>query len=79
MLIMTAIKGPVWYRHLISYNHRRLDEDEPEMFEENFSTDMCSFSAGPDTNENDSIVVFEQFHTFVPEDDGFIEDKYIDT
>ncbi|XP_077201350.1 leucine-rich repeat-containing protein 19 [Paroedura picta] len=79
MLIIIAIKVPAWYRHLISYSHSRLDEDEPGMFEENFSTDMCSFPSGPDTNENDSVVVFEQFHTFVPEDDGFIEDKYIDT
>ncbi|KAL8203066.1 UNVERIFIED_CONTAM: hypothetical protein K2H54_038189 [Gekko kuhli] len=79
LLIITAIKVPLWYRHLISYNHSRLDEDEPGMFEEHFSTDMCSFPPEPDTNENDSIVVFEQFHTFVPEDDGFIEDKYIDT
>ncbi|XP_060092378.1 leucine-rich repeat-containing protein 19 [Heteronotia binoei] len=79
MLIITAIKVPVWYRHMISYNHSRLDEDESGMFEENFSTDMCHFPPGPNTNENDSIVIFEQFHTFVPEEDGFIEDKYIDT
>ncbi|XP_054842791.1 leucine-rich repeat-containing protein 19 [Eublepharis macularius] len=79
MLIMMAIKFPVWYRHLISYNHSRLDEYEPEMFEENFSTDMCGFPPALDTDENDSTVVFEQFHTFVPEEDGFIEDKYIDT
>uniref|UniRef100_A0A8D2KZ65 Leucine rich repeat containing 19 n=1 Tax=Varanus komodoensis TaxID=61221 RepID=A0A8D2KZ65_VARKO len=78
-LIIMAIKFPKWYQYLISYNHRRLEEDEPEMFEETFAPHMRTFPATPDSNEDESIVVFEQFHTFVPEEDGFIEDKYIDS
>ncbi|XP_028568012.2 leucine-rich repeat-containing protein 19 isoform X1 [Podarcis muralis] len=79
LLIGMVIKFPVWYRYLISYNHSRLEEDEPEMFEETFTSHNCAFPHTPGTNEEESVVVFEQFHTFVPEEDGFIEDKYIDT
>lgn len=74
LLIGIVIKFPAWYRYLVSYNHSRLDEDEPEMFDDIFTTDTF-----PQTPEQDSVVVFEQYHTFVPDDDGFIEDKYIDT
>lgn len=79
LLIVTAIKFPAWYRYLITYNHSRLEEEEPEMFEETFTPEMCSFPDSPVPNEDDSTIVFEQFHTFVPEEDGYIEDKYIDT
>ncbi|XP_061487321.1 leucine-rich repeat-containing protein 19 isoform X2 [Rhineura floridana] len=79
LLIGMAIKFPAWYRYLISYNHRRLEEEEPEMFEETFTPHMCTFPQTTGTSEEESVVVFEQFHTFVPEEDGFIEDKYIDT
>ncbi|XP_062456196.1 leucine-rich repeat-containing protein 19 [Rhea pennata] len=79
LLIFTAIKCPTWYRYLISYSHRRLEENDPEMFEQEFSADMNSFSTVSDTNNEHSIVIFEKIHAFVPEEDGFIEDKYIDT
>ncbi|XP_042305782.1 leucine-rich repeat-containing protein 19 [Sceloporus undulatus] len=79
LLIIMAIKFPVWYRYLISYNHSRLDEDEPEMFEETFTPHMSALPQTPDNYEDESVIVFEQFHSFVPEDDGFIEDKYIES
>ncbi|XP_009678368.2 leucine-rich repeat-containing protein 19 isoform X1 [Struthio camelus] len=79
LLIFTAIKCPTWYRHLISYNHRRLEENDPEMFEQEFSADTNSFPTVSGTNNEHSIVIFEKIHAFVPEEDGFIEDKYIDT
>uniref|UniRef100_A0A674J698 LRRCT domain-containing protein n=1 Tax=Terrapene triunguis TaxID=2587831 RepID=A0A674J698_9SAUR len=78
LLIFIAIKFPLWYRYLISYNHRRLQEYEPEMFDKEFTTDLSTSSSISNTNEQDSIVVFEQTHTFVLDEDGFIEDKYID-
>uniref|UniRef100_A0A8D0GSL1 Leucine rich repeat containing 19 n=1 Tax=Sphenodon punctatus TaxID=8508 RepID=A0A8D0GSL1_SPHPU len=78
LLILGAVKCPAWYRYLMSYNHRRLEEHGPDMFEEDFATDMNTFPQIPYTNEGDSMVVFEQTHTFVPDEDGFIEDKYID-
>lgn len=78
-LIMAAIKFPMWYRYLKSYNHRRLQEkEESELFEETFTPQLCMPSQASETNEEESIVVFEQFRPYVPEDDGFIEDKYID-
>ncbi|KAM6473856.1 leucine-rich repeat-containing protein 19 isoform 2-T2 [Liasis olivaceus] len=78
-LIIAAIKFPTWYRYLISYNHKRLEEkEESEMSEETFTPQLCTFPQTSESNEEEFIVGFEQFHTFVPEDDGFIEDKYID-
>uniref|UniRef100_A0A8B9Q0W1 Leucine rich repeat containing 19 n=1 Tax=Apteryx owenii TaxID=8824 RepID=A0A8B9Q0W1_APTOW len=79
LLIFTAIKCPTWYRYLISYSHRRLKENDPEMFEQEFSADMNSSPTVSGTNNEHSIVIFEKIHSFVPEEDGFIEDKYIDT
>ncbi|NXA55883.1 LRC19 protein, partial [Nothocercus julius] len=79
LLIFTAIKCPTWYRYLISYRHRRLEENDSEMFEQEFSADMNSFPIVSGTNDENSIVIFEKTHALVPEEDGFIEDKYIDT
>ncbi|CAM4559171.1 unnamed protein product [Lepidochelys olivacea] len=78
LLIFIAIKFPRWYLYLISYNHRRLEEYEPEIFDKEFTTDLSTFPSISNTNEHDAIVAFEQTHTFVLEEDGFIEDKYID-
>ncbi|XP_068279950.1 leucine-rich repeat-containing protein 19 [Nyctibius grandis] len=79
LLIFTAIKCPTWYRYLISYSHRRLEENDSEMFEQEFSADMSCSPTVSGTNNEDSIVIFEKIHAFVPEEDGFIEDKYIDS
>lgn len=32
-----------------------------------------------DANSEETTVIFEQLHSFVVDDDGFIEDKYIDS
>uniref|UniRef100_A0A8C8RS33 Leucine rich repeat containing 19 n=1 Tax=Pelusios castaneus TaxID=367368 RepID=A0A8C8RS33_9SAUR len=79
LLILIAIKCPMWYLYFISYNHRRLEEYEPEMSEKEFTTDMSTFPPKSNTSEQDSTLVFEQTHTFVvdEDEDGFIEDKYI--
>ncbi|NXC45480.1 LRC19 protein, partial [Penelope pileata] len=79
LLIFTAIKCPTWYQYLISYRHRRLEENDPEMFEQEFSADMTSFPAISDTNNEDPIVIFEKTNAFELGEDGFIEDKYIDS
>ncbi|NWS55972.1 LRC19 protein, partial [Chunga burmeisteri] len=79
LLIFTAIKCPTWYRYLISYSHRRLEENDSEMFEQELSADMSSFPTVSDTNNEDPVVIFEKIHAFVPGEDGFIEDKYIDS
>ncbi|KAM6035571.1 leucine-rich repeat-containing protein 19 isoform 2-T2 [Theristicus caerulescens] len=79
LLIFTAIKCPTWYRYLISYRHRRLEENDSEMFQQEFSADISSFPTVSGTNNDDPIVTFEKINAFVPGEDGFIEDKYIDT
>ncbi|KAM5194582.1 leucine-rich repeat-containing protein 19 [Mantella aurantiaca] len=77
LLILAAIKFPKWYDFLLSYNHHRLKEEDPYMFEEEFNVDF-SMSTNDKNLEDETVVVFEQTHSFMPEEDGFIEDKYID-
>ncbi|XP_036116923.1 leucine-rich repeat-containing protein 19 [Molossus molossus] len=79
LLIFIAIKCPIWYNFLLSYNHHRLEEHEAETYEDGFIENPSSLSQIPDTNSEDTTVIFEQLHSFVVDDDGFIEDKYIDT
>nr|DBA28135.1 TPA: hypothetical protein GDO54_008540 [Pyxicephalus adspersus] len=78
LIIYAAIKFPKWYDFLISYNHHRLKEEDPYMFEEEFNVDFSMSTNDKNQEEDETVVVFEQTHSFVPEEDGFIEDKYID-
>ncbi|NWU94920.1 LRC19 protein, partial [Upupa epops] len=78
LLIFTAIKCPTWYRYLISYSHHRLQENDSEMFEQEFSADMGS-STESGTNDEDPTEILKEIHAYAPEEDGFIEDKYIDS
>ncbi|XP_006127305.1 leucine-rich repeat-containing protein 19 [Pelodiscus sinensis] len=78
LLILIAIKFPMWYRYLISYNHHRLEEQEPEMFEKEFTTDLGTPPSVLNISEQYPTVIFEQTHIFTLDEDGFIEDKYID-
>ncbi|XP_065517278.1 leucine-rich repeat-containing protein 19 [Lathamus discolor] len=78
LLIFMAAKCPTWYRYLISYSHHHLEENDSEMFEQKFPDDMSSFPTLLDTNNEDPISS-EKIHPFVPGEDGFIEDKYIDS
>ncbi|XP_028629138.1 leucine-rich repeat-containing protein 19 [Grammomys surdaster] len=78
LLIFIAIKCPVWYNILLSYNHHRLEEHEAETYENGLTRNPSSLSQITDTNSEDTTVIFEQFHSFVVDDDGFIEDRYID-
>ncbi|XP_003478837.1 leucine-rich repeat-containing protein 19 isoform X1 [Cavia porcellus] len=79
LLIFIAIKCPIWYNLLLSYNHHRLEEREAEAYEDSFPGNASALSQIPDTNPEDTTVIFEKLHSFVIDDDGFIEDKYIDT
>ncbi|XP_043423115.1 leucine-rich repeat-containing protein 19 [Prionailurus bengalensis] len=78
-LIFIAIKCPIWYNFLLSYNHHRLEEHEAETYEDGFTENSSSLSQASHTNSEETTVIFEQLHSFVIDDDGFIEDKYIDT
>ncbi|XP_044516574.1 leucine-rich repeat-containing protein 19 [Gracilinanus agilis] len=79
MLIFIAIRCPTWYNFFFSYNHRRLDEQDTDKFEGDFTVYPNSLPQTPDTNPDDSIVIFDQLSSFMVDEDGFIEDKYIDT
>ncbi|XP_007946326.1 leucine-rich repeat-containing protein 19 [Orycteropus afer afer] len=79
LLIFISIKCPVWYNFLLSYNHHRLEEHEPETSEDGFTGNSSPLSEIPETNSEETTVIFEQLHSFMVDDDGFIEDKYIDT
>uniref|UniRef100_A0A8C9UEL3 Leucine rich repeat containing 19 n=1 Tax=Serinus canaria TaxID=9135 RepID=A0A8C9UEL3_SERCA len=78
LLILTAVKCPAWYHYLISYRHRRLEENDSEMFEQEFSADMSPSTSISGTSSEEPIVVFKKVHACGDEEDGFIEDKYID-
>uniref|UniRef100_A0A8D2ND32 LRRCT domain-containing protein n=1 Tax=Zonotrichia albicollis TaxID=44394 RepID=A0A8D2ND32_ZONAL len=78
LLILTAVKCPAWYHYLISYRHRRLEENDSEMFEQEFSADMSPSPSTSGTSSEEPIVIFEKVHACRDEEDGFIEDKYID-
>ncbi|XP_027508362.1 leucine-rich repeat-containing protein 19 isoform X1 [Corapipo altera] len=79
LLIFTAVKCPTWYHYVISYRHRRLEENDPERFEQEFSADMSPSPSVLGTNSEEPIVIFEKIHAFGDGEDGFIEDKYIDS
>lgn len=68
----------MWYNILLSYNHHRLEEHEVEPYENGLPRNPSSLSQITDTNSEDTTVIFEQLHSFVVDDDGFIEDRYID-
>lgn len=63
---------------MISYRHRRLEENDSEMFEHEFSADMSPSPSVSGTSSEEPIVIFEKVHACRDEEDGFIEDKYID-
>ncbi|KAM7025072.1 leucine-rich repeat-containing protein 19 [Acridotheres tristis] len=77
LLIFTAVKCPAWYHYLISYRHRRLEENDSEMFEQEFSADMSPSPTVLSTSSEEPIGIFEKVHA-CGDEDGFIEDKYID-
>ncbi|NXL99011.1 LRC19 protein, partial [Tyrannus savana] len=79
LLIFTAVKCPAWYHYVISYRHRRLEENDPERFEQEFSADMSPSPSVLRTNSEEPIVIFEKIQAFGDGEDGFIEDKYIDS
>ncbi|NXY36974.1 LRC19 protein, partial [Pomatorhinus ruficollis] len=78
LLIFTAVKCPAWYHYLISYRHRRLEENDSEMLEQEFSADMSPSPSVSGTSSEEPTAIFKKVHAFGDEEDGFIEDKYID-
>ncbi|XP_051785787.1 leucine-rich repeat-containing protein 19-like [Erpetoichthys calabaricus] len=80
---LCAVKFPAWYKYLFSYQHLRLREEEPEMFTPGQRTDLDIFSIQPTSNIDvlrNATLSYETMPKFTEDedDDGFIEDKYID-
>lgn len=48
------------------------------MFEQEFSADTSPSPSGSGTSNEEPTVIFEKVHACGDEEDGFIEDKYID-
>ncbi|XP_012791541.2 leucine-rich repeat-containing protein 19 [Sorex araneus] len=78
LVIFIAVKCPVWYNFLLSYQHHRLEEHEAETCTDGFTENSSSLPQIQDANSEETII-FKQLNSFVVDDDGFIEDKYIDT
>lgn len=81
MLIVCAVKSPSWYKLLFNYRHQRLREDvEPSVCNtgrfSNFSLDtQQTETSAQDLDEGlDHGLSSEPFE----DDDGFIEDGYIE-
>ncbi|KAM9712527.1 uncharacterized protein ACNS7B_023049 isoform 3-T3 [Menidia menidia] len=76
MLIISAIKGPSWYKHFHNYRHRRLQQEEQTQWEDTLST-VFSQGGGPPTHHT---VTFKAQHGQTQEqeqEDGYFEDPYI--
>ncbi|RVE59050.1 hypothetical protein OJAV_G00200440 [Oryzias javanicus] len=76
VLIVTAVKGPSWYKSFYNYRHRQLrDEDEEEEDRDHAST---VFSVTGD-HQTHQTFTFEEEHNQIQEEeeDGFFEDPYI--
>ncbi|KAM4719038.1 uncharacterized protein FYW61_016592 [Anableps anableps] len=73
MLILTAIKGPSWYKRFHNYRHRRLVEDDEEEGQETMPTETVRY-------ERQQTFMFEELSHRIQEqeeEDGYFEDPYI--
>ncbi|KAL7837946.1 hypothetical protein AOLI_G00263500 [Acnodon oligacanthus] len=75
MFIVCAVKSPSWYKLLFNYRHQRLREvDEPNVF----STGRYSnFSLDTEQTETSATELDQCPEQPLEEEDGFIEDRYI--
>ncbi|KAL7835151.1 hypothetical protein SRHO_G00293980 [Serrasalmus rhombeus] len=75
MFIVCAVKSPSWYKLLFNYRHQRLREvDEPNVF----STGRYSnFSLDTEQTETSAAELDQGPEQPLEEEDGFIEDRYI--
>ncbi|MEQ2290576.1 hypothetical protein AMECASPLE_004524 [Ameca splendens] len=75
-LILTAIKGPSWYKRFHNYRHRRLQEDDEEEEQETVST-VFTETRGHGSQQT---FMFEELSHRIEEEeeeDGYFEDPYI--
>uniref|UniRef100_A0A087Y1L7 LRRCT domain-containing protein n=1 Tax=Poecilia formosa TaxID=48698 RepID=A0A087Y1L7_POEFO len=73
ILILTAIKGPSWYKSFHNYRHRRLVEDDEEEGQDTMPTETGGC-------ESQQTFTFEELSHRIQEqdeEDGYFEDPYI--
>ncbi|KAM6900456.1 uncharacterized protein FYW49_016959 [Xenentodon cancila] len=73
MLIVSAIKGPSWYKRFHNYQHQQLHQDDDQDGEEIVST-IFSEERGYPTYQ---IFSFEEQNEQIEEEDDYFEDPYI--
>ncbi|XP_061569196.1 leucine-rich repeat-containing protein 19-like isoform X2 [Cololabis saira] len=73
VLIVSAIKGPSWYKRFHNYRHRRLHQDDNQDGEESASTNF----SGERRYQSHQTFSFEQHNERVEEEDDYFEDPYI--
>lgn len=75
MVIICAVKSPIWYKMLFDYQHQRLHEaEEPSIF----STGRYSnFSLDTEQTETSANELDQGLTGPAEDEDGFIEDGYI--
>ncbi|XP_067839579.1 leucine-rich repeat-containing protein 19-like [Heptranchias perlo] len=81
LILVLFVKCIKWYNCLFAYHHHRLQE-EPEIFMENMPTETDINSVPQALRENESSGQQTEMriatHNFSDDDDGYIEDGYID-
>uniref|UniRef100_A0A8K9V7U8 LRRCT domain-containing protein n=1 Tax=Oncorhynchus mykiss TaxID=8022 RepID=A0A8K9V7U8_ONCMY len=77
MLIVCAVKAPSWYKLLFNYRHQRLRDDEDA---DVYTTGRySSFSLDTEQTETSAHELDHGLDGLDNEEDGYIEDRYIET
>ncbi|XP_055731642.1 leucine-rich repeat-containing protein 19-like isoform X2 [Salvelinus fontinalis] len=77
MLLVCAVKSPSWYKLLFNYRHQRLrDEEDADVYT---TGRYSSFSLDTEQTETSARELDHGLDELDNEEDGYIEDRYIET